>query len=96
MRRSRALFALATAARAPPTAPPRLSAVALRALLDSNEKILSQMDARLGDAAAHLAEVMRGRDELLAFERKNFARAIAIAEHKVDVLRAALAKYERL
>jgi hypothetical protein len=87
MRRSRALFALAAAARAPPTAPPRLSAAALRALLDSNEKTFAQMDARLGDAAARLTEVMRARDELLASERKSFLRDLAIAKREADVAR---------
>jgi hypothetical protein len=96
MRRTRAIFALA--ARAPPPAPPRLSAAALRALLDASDKSFALMDARLadmareknerlGDAAARLAEVVRARDELLAVERVWHARELALAKHEADVAR---------
>ena len=93
MRRSRALLTLAAS-----TAPPRSSAATLRALLDSNSEVLTQMEARLtdmareknerlADAATRLAEVLRARDELLAVERKSAARDLAIAKHATDVIR---------
>jgi hypothetical protein len=91
MRRTRAIFALA--ARAPPPAPPRLSAAALRALLDASDKSFALMDARLADMAREknerLADMAREKNERLAdMAREKNERLGDAAARLAEVVRA--------
>jgi len=98
MRRTRAVFALA--ARAPPPAPPRLAAAALRALLDASDKSFALMDARLADMAreknesfalmdARLADMAREKNERLAdMAREKNERLGDAAARLAEVVRA--------
>ena len=100
MRRSRALLALATAARLPSTAPPRvtipapprLSSAALRALLGAKDEVLAQMNARLADAAAHLVDVVREKDGRLVDAAARLAEVVRARDELLAVERKAYSR----